>query len=127
VQDHVTLSAVSCSCGRPGRLIADVDGRREDYVILKNGACLGRLDHIFKDMVNVREAQVYQRRRGQVILRIIRRGGYTQADEARLLTEARRRVGEDTEVVVEYPDTLQRSHTGKLRFVISDIQEGQLA
>jgi phenylacetate-CoA ligase len=127
VQDYVTLAAGSCSCGRPGRLIADVDGRQEDYVVLKNGSRLGRLDHIFKDMVNVREAQVYQRQRGQVILRIIRRGGYTQVDEARLLIEARRRLGEDTEVVVEYPDTLQRSRTRKLRFVISDMQEGHLA
>jgi phenylacetate-CoA ligase len=127
VQDYVTLAAISCSCGRPGRLIADVDGRQEDYLLLKNGARLGRLDHIFKDMVNIREAQVYQRQWGQVILRIVRRGGYTQADEARLLVEARRRLGEDTEVIVEYPDTLQRSRTGKLRFVISDIQEGHLA
>jgi phenylacetate-CoA ligase len=115
VQDHVTLAAVACSCGRPGRCIADVDGRREDYVILKNGARLGRLDHIFKDMVNIREVQVYQRQRGQVIFRIIRRRGYTRADEARLLLEAQRRLGEDTEIVVEYPDTLQRSRTGKLR------------
>jgi phenylacetate-CoA ligase len=126
VQDYVTLGAASCSCGRPGRLIADVDGRQEDYVILKNGVRLGRLDHIFKDMVNIGEAQVYQRQRGQIILRIIRREGYDQADEVRLLTEARRRVGEDTEVIVEYPDAIQRSPTGKLRFVVSDIHEGQL-
>ena len=124
--DHVTLREEPCSCGRFGRLVADVDGRREDYVILKNGALLGRLDHIFKDMVNVREAQVYQRQPGQLIFRIIRRRAYSHIDETKLLKEARQRVGEETEIILEYPEMLQRSRSGKLRFVISDTQTGQL-
>ncbi|HZO90068.1 MAG TPA: hypothetical protein VFB38_17195 [Chthonomonadaceae bacterium] len=126
VQDHVTLGEVACPCGRPGRILADVDGRREDYVLLKNGARLGRLDHIFKDMVHVREAQIVQRQRGQMILRIVRGSGYTQADEARLLEETRRRVGADMDLLVEYSESLPRSRSGKLRFVLSEIQDGQL-
>jgi len=59
-QDLVTLSNEICPCGRPGRLVASIDGRQEDYVVLRNGARLGRMDHIFKDMVNIREAQIYQ-------------------------------------------------------------------
>ena len=33
VQDLVTLTNVTCSCGRPGRVVASVDGRAEDYII----------------------------------------------------------------------------------------------
>ncbi len=61
VQDVVALTDETCSCGRPGRIVERIDGRQEDYVILKNGARLGRMDHIFKDLINIREAQIYQR------------------------------------------------------------------
>ena len=32
-----------------------------DYVVLSNGAVVGQLDHIFKNLVNIREAQIYQK------------------------------------------------------------------
>src|SRR5581483_6833240 len=38
VGDTATPSDRSCPCGRPGRLVAALDGRREDYVVLPNGA-----------------------------------------------------------------------------------------
>ncbi len=49
----------------PGRRVASIDGRKEDYVVLRNGARVGRMDHIFKDMVTVREAQIVQNEPGR--------------------------------------------------------------
>lgn len=125
-KDMVALDDTQCSCGRPGRLVASIDGREEDYVILKNGIRLGRLDHIFKDMINIREAQIYQKRQGEIIIRVIKGNFYSDKDEVKLLQEARKRVGEDTEIRIEYVACLERSRTGKLRFVVSDIPAGQL-
>jgi len=126
VGDLVTLGG-TCACGRPGRVVAAIDGRNEDYIILRNGARLGRMDHIFKDMVNIREAQIYQREPGVITLRVVRRPGYSEVDERRLLEETRKRVGDDTEIRVEYWERLERSRTGKLRFVVSDIASGKLS
>ena len=126
VQDLVTLSDSACPCGRPGRVVASVDGRLEDYVVLKSGARLGRLDHIFKDMMNIREAQIHQKRPGEIIIRVVRGSSYTDVDETVLLREIRKRVGDDTDIFIEYVESLERSHTGKLRFVVSEIPEGQL-
>jgi phenylacetate-CoA ligase len=126
VQDIVTVTDAECPCGRAGRVVASIDGRCEDYVILKNGARLGRMDHIFKDMVNIREAQIYQKTPGEIIIRVVRGSRYTETDERALLREARKRVGDDTEILIEYVDRLERSGAGKLRFVISDIEHGQL-
>ncbi len=126
VQDHVRLASRPCDCGRPGRVLVDIDGRSEDYVVLHDGARLGRLDHIFKDMTRIREAQVVQRRVGEVIFRVVRAGGYGSHDESRLLREASQRLGRDTTVVVEYVDHLSRSPAGKLRFVVSELAEGRL-
>lgn len=127
--DIVTLAdaAVTCPCGRPGRIVTRLDGRQEDYVILKNGARLGRMDHIFKDMVHIREAQIYQKQPGEMILRIVRGPDYGPDDEKALLRETRTRVGDYADLSIVYVDRLERSATGKLRFVISEIPEGKLS
>ena len=126
VGDTVTLSSGSCSCGRPGRIVDSVDGRLEDYVTLRNGARLGRMDHVFKDMVQIREAQLFQERPGEIEIRIVRNKEYSPEDESRLLREFKKRVGEDCQLSVRYLDSLDRTKSGKLRFVVSSIKNGQV-
>ncbi len=75
-----------------------IDGRKEDYVVLRNGARVGRMDHIFKDMVAVREAQIVQNEPGALIVRLVRAPQYTAADEARLRSEFASRLGQDARV-----------------------------
>jgi phenylacetate-CoA ligase len=123
VGDLVTLSDTACPCGRPGRVVEQVDGRLEDYVVLKSGARLGRLDHIFKDLVNVREAQFYQDRPGEILIRVVRSENYTDADERALMEAALKRVGDAADLRIEYVDGLQRSAGGKLRFVVSELPD----
>jgi phenylacetate-CoA ligase len=121
-QDVVTLSSKTCPCGRPGRLIESIDGRKEDYVVLKNGVRLGRMDHIFKDLTHIREAQMYQKRPGELIIRVVCGVNYSENDEKRLIQEVRKRVGNYADILIEYTEKLERSRTGKLRFVVSEIK-----
>lgn len=123
-RDLVTL-ADSCACGRSGRVIRSVDGRREDYVVLGNGARIGRLDHVFKDLAHVREAQITQSAPGEMVVSIVRAESYTPADEASLVREMRQRVG-DARLEIVYKEALPRTASGKLRFVVSTVPEGQL-
>lgn len=124
--DLVRLSSEKCVCGRPGRIVKNIDGRKEDYIILKNGAKVGRLDHIFKDLVNIREAQLVQERPGEVIFRIVKGKCYERTDEMLLIKEAKKRLGENTRIILQYTDAISRSSIGKLRFVISKIQDSQI-
>jgi len=124
--DIVSLLDGSCPCGRPGRLVERVDGRQEDYVMLRDGARVGRMDHIFKDMVRVREAQIYQTRPGEIIYRVVRGSGYGPEDEQRLLEETRLRLGDGASVRIEYVDEIPRTRSGKLRFVVSEIPGAQV-
>ncbi len=123
VEDLVSLSDVTCSCGRPGRVVEQVDGRLEDYVLLRNGVRLARLSSILKGMVNIREAQIYQRCPGEMVIRVVRSGNYTEADERKLLDAARKRVGDAADVHIAYVDALQRTARGKLRFVVSELPD----
>ena len=110
----------ACGCGRPGRVIS-VDGREEDYVALPDGTRLGRLDHVFKDAVTVREAQIVQREVGEVTVRVVPGDGYSDEAERAWLADLRRRVGDDTRIAVERRDRIPREASGKLRFVISEV------
>jgi phenylacetate-CoA ligase len=126
-QDVATVVAGStCRCGRPGRVVERIDGRLEDYVVLRNGARIGRMDHIFKDMVNIQEAQIRQARPGELTICVVRGAGFGEKDEQDLIRETAKRVGPETDVRIDYVQSLPRSKTGKLRFVVSEIPEASI-
>jgi phenylacetate-CoA ligase len=126
--DLARLDSVSCPCGRLGRIVASVDGRKEDYLILPNGVRVGRLDHIFKNLIHVREAQIYQKEMRSVIFRVVKGSGYDEhKEEQRLFVEARKRLGNEIRITIEYRDQLPRSKSGKLRFVVSDIFDARIS
>lgn len=71
-------------------VVRDIDGRKEDCIVLKNGTMLGRMDHIFKDLVNVREAQLYQSAAGKIEARVVKGTDYTGKDDAQLVCELKK-------------------------------------
>ncbi|SPF38005.1 Coenzyme F390 synthetase-like protein [Syntrophobacter sp. SbD1] len=125
--DIAILCDDQCPCGRPGRMVDVIDGRKEDYLILPNGVRLGRLDHIFKDLVHILEAQIVQFEPGKAVFRIVKGAGYDEAgEEKNLLIEARKRLGPEIAIEFEYTDLIPRTSSGKLRFVVSHITDGHL-
>lgn len=104
------------------REVSFIDGRNEDYVVLHNGVKVGRLDHIFKDHTRIKEAQILQKRVGALTIHIVRAKSYTNIDEQNLRLDLQNRLGKSTEIVIHYKNELQRTSNGKLRFVISEIE-----
>lgn len=119
-------SDVRCPCGLAGRLVKSIDGRVEDYVVTPDGRRIGRMDHIFKDMVNIRESQIFQETPEEVVFRVVKGDRYGKADEALLLHESRKRLGNEIRISIEYVTELERSSRGKLRFVISRIKNAHI-
>lgn len=121
--DTATLPSLngSCRCGRAGRLVTDIDGRIEDFIITPDGRKIGRLDHIVKDMVNIKECQIIQDKIDHIVIKIVKGNYYTDYDEKKLLLETVDRVGTEMIITPKYVDSIPRSKTGKLRFVISEL------
>ena len=119
--DLVRLSPKVDQAGHRGRLVESIDGRSEDYVVLSNGVRIGRLDHVFKDLMNVREAQIRQATPGSIAVRIVRASSYGDSDEAALLHGLRTRLGADIEIDLRYEDAIEKTKSGKLRFVVSEL------
>lgn len=103
--------------------ILSIDGRQEDFISLQNGVKLGRLDHIFKDLTDVQEAQIYQPDLNNVVLRIVKAPNYDLNHQEKLvLNETKKRLGNDIHISIEYLKQIPRTKSGKLRFVISEVK-----
>ena len=79
---------------------------------------VGRLDHIFKDAVRVKEAQILQEKNGEVSIRIVKGAGYGMDDENSIRKEASTRLGPATKISFEYVDHIERTTSGKFRFIL---------
>ncbi len=106
----------------PGwRIVTAIDGRHEDYITLPDGTKLGRLDHILKDFVEIREAQIFQKNLDEIEFRVVKGSHYDATSEKRLIHETRKRIGESMTIRVQYVPAIERSARGKIKFVVSNV------
>jgi phenylacetate-CoA ligase len=121
VGDVGTRSKQPCPCGRAGDVFLDVDGRIEDYVQTPDGRLVGRLDHVFKEQLDVAEAQVLQETAAALEVLVVRRPEYDAASEQSLLKEFRSRLGDEIGIELRYVDAIAREPNGKFRAVKSAV------
>ncbi|MFA5404088.1 MAG: hypothetical protein WC358_04060 [Ignavibacteria bacterium] len=110
-------------CGRGGLIIDSIEGRKEDYIFTPDGRIIGRLDHLFKDSVNIIEAQIYQDNIESVELKIVVNNEFSKKDEEKLLRESRLRLGDSIKIKIEIVPFIQRNENGKFRFIISKLYQ----
>jgi len=102
--------------------IISIDGRNEDYITLPNGVKLGRLDHIFKNIIEIDEAQIEQLSSTKIQINIVKGSNYEERSHGiRIIDEAKKRFGKDVEISIKYVESISRNASGKFRFVISRI------
>ncbi len=125
IGDIAALSEERCACGRGLPLLNPVEGRREDVLVTAEGRPMPRagLDQIYEYVDRVEQCQLVQERAGEVIVRVVPRPGFSADDERTLVRELRKRVGEATRVTVERVEALPRSPTGKMRFIVSTLDQ----
>lgn len=103
--------------------IISIDGRKDDFITLPNGVKLGRLGFIFKNADFVKEAQIYQKSRKEVVLRVVQGMTYNKRlHEEFLRKECRQRMGSEMEITFQYLDKIPRTASGKFRYVVSDVK-----
>lgn len=111
-----------CPCGRNSSVLLRVEGRCDDYVVTPEGARIARLDYLFKDALNVKEAQIVQERLGEITIRLVRRSAYGERDELEIRRDIRSWLSPALEVQFEYVQEIPREHNGKFRAVLSKLQ-----
>jgi len=122
--DLVRLGGEPCPCGRSGRVVASIEGRCEDLLLLRDGSWVAGGD-FFQSSSHIAEAQVLQRTAGAAIVRIVPAPGFGDADEEAVRASFRGRVGDRLDLRFEYVESLERTRAGKLQHVVSELPEGK--
>jgi phenylacetate-CoA ligase len=125
VGDSATRQDGACPCGCAFPLIERIEGRIEDFVHTPDGRLVGRLDHVFKDVQHVREAQIVQTKIDELVLRIVRTNGFGPKDECIMINEARMRLGDSMRIRFEFTEVIERTAAGKFRFIVSQLPSNQ--
>ena len=121
IGDVGTRSKHPCPCGRAGEVFLDVDGRVEDYVVTPDGRWIGRMDHVFKEQLEIAEAQILQDDASAIEVRIVPRAGFDAAAETSVLNEIRMRLGEEIRIDLRRVREIPREANGKFRAVKSRV------
>ncbi len=103
------------------RKVKKFEGRGEDFIVLEDGQRIGAVNRIFEDSVNIKEAQIRQNVPGKITVHVVKRPKYSNDDETALLSSLRFYLGSEIDVRLKYRTMVERTPSGKVRAVISDI------
>ena len=120
--DLATLTQERCSCGRNYRLLRNVEGRLQEFIVAKDGnlISLGDMQIPFA-FDNVRQFQFYQDEKGRVVFNVMKKETYTEEDTKHIKRALRERLGESVEISIRFVDAIPRTQSGKHRFLIQKL------
>jgi len=119
--DIVQLAEGTCECGRNYPMVDGIIGRMDDYVVTPSGKMVGRLDHIFKGVQNLIQAQIYQPETGVIILRVVPDKSFSKQDGDLILEKLYDRVGDGIRFEIENVPFIPRTSRGKIKSVVSEV------
>ncbi len=96
-------------------------GRIDDCILTKDGRRIGRLDHIFKGVENIAEAQIVQNTLEEIWIRIVPFGTLTDKQRQKVLRNLEERLGKEMKVVIDVVAEIPRTKSGKFRAVICNV------
>lgn len=112
-----------CPCGRNSRVILEVDGRVDDYILLPDGRHVMRFDYLFKDTFEALEAQVIQQDMDAItILAVLVPNADKNGFERKVEAHFREYIHSTMLLKFEYTDTIPKSNTGKFKAVINRLK-----
>ncbi|MFA9370775.1 MAG: hypothetical protein ACERIH_03620 [Labilibaculum antarcticum] len=121
VDDIIQLAPTSNgSC-----VVLKIEGRDDDYVILKDGQRIGRLDLAFKKINQLLAAQIIQEKAGEIKVNLVPDQGFSKVECMQLEQNLRTLLGSDCLIKFEKIETqeLIRSNRGKFNLVVSKIEK----
>ena len=123
IGDLALLPREPVACDRnPSPVILAIYGRTAQALRSRDGRIISNISVIAKKCQNVDGVQCVQYQPGRVEIHVVKRKGYTIADEQNLIHQFKQKMGQmDFEVV--YVPELQKTSSGKTLSIISHIGE----
>ena len=103
------------------RSFLGIYGRKNDYLISPSGDVLVGIDHIHKGNKSISQLQIIQNSLHAVELLVIPNGVFSDGDIEQLKVQARKKIPSSMDITVSTTDTLKKSPSGKVPFVIRTV------
>ena len=111
-----------CTCNKGGKIVDYIMGRIEDYIYTPEGRKVGRLDHLFKNAKFVKNAQLIQKDIEELVIRIEKEPNYNTHIEKIIIKEARKRLGDNIKLTIDYDNPIRKEINGKFQFIVQKIK-----
>lgn len=95
-----------------------IEGRTNDYLVSPTGVRLIAMNHLPRDLKQVRQMQLVQVANDQVIIRVVPQGQFGEEDVQATLRTARFKIPTSIHVKIEVVDALEKGPGGKVPFIV---------
>lgn len=119
----VWAAGTTCACGRGLPLLADVQGRTTDFLVLSDGRQISgpSLTLVVADMADVRQVQFVQHNQRDITLRVVPGRNYGASTQAELRKRMQLYLGDLVHLELEEVASIASELSGKYRFVVSEL------
>lgn len=120
IEDIGVASDESCSCNRGLPLLERVEGRVHDILIGEEGRFIPGefFPHLFKDSRGIRQFQVIQERKDELLIRIVKTDYYQKEEMDKALAVVKQYFGENMVVRLESVEEIPLTKSGKFQYTI---------
>ena len=115
----------SCPCGNVHPVIANLEGRVDDYLVTTDGRKIGRLSTAMKRSPTIHSAQIVQDRPGHSYLLVRPGDGYRSTDATAVRDDILERIGTFEIEIVEVPE-IPKTLQGKTVLVLRLVERPEL-
>lgn len=121
-EDLAQRGPVSCNvCKRQFNLIRSIEGRKQDFVVTKDGGYVTLTALIFAQHFHafgaIKNMQLYQDRVGEVLVKVVPTGSFSEQDSIEIKTKMEAAVGGRLKVQIMLLDEISRTQRGKYRLL----------
>lgn len=111
-----------CGCGNSFRRVEKILGRSYGYLLTPEGYHIAITAHIPVGVDNVIETQFYQEKQGEVILKVLTNGRFTEFDRERLVSNTLKHTSPHMKVTVMEVGEIPRGPNGKFINIINKME-----
>lgn len=111
--------------GYGGRIVNKFDGRQSELLLMPSGKRISGaiFNLIFKDFPTIKEAQITQKSVNRILICVVKSASFSMGDEMRLRKAAADRIDDGVKIEIAYVAEIPRTKSGKLKLVVSEIEQ----
>lgn len=127
--DLGVYSKKQCSCGRHCLVLEEIEGKwQQEYIYSKDNRAIPftTLDIQFNVFDNVKQFQFFQKEKGILVLRIVKKSIFSNNDIGIIKKELNRLLGNDVDLELVFVEKIDKTVTGKHSYLIQKLVKDEL-